>query len=165
MKSAISNYKNTVPKVRLNNGLVVANFSSPHPFTFDDGWTLAACSPERASALMLEAKETVVQNPGGWQDIHIGFRMSYEVFLAIAALRDVEADVVLVPLVVRQAAEELIDCVMGGQIGPYSLEEAYNFPAEAVGYLDDFCAQFKRLRTIRCKDRVTKVNYSDRFCM
>ena len=43
-----------LPSVKLSNGLVVANYSSPHAFTFIDGNILEACSEERAAATMLQ---------------------------------------------------------------------------------------------------------------
>ena len=42
----------------LKNGLRVANFSSPHPFTFTDGTIIPAVEDEKARNLMLEVKET-----------------------------------------------------------------------------------------------------------
>ena len=41
------------PVVKLTTGLRVANFSSAHAFTFDDGTVLPACSKERSDLLSL----------------------------------------------------------------------------------------------------------------
>jgi hypothetical protein len=46
-----------LPEIRLSNGLVVANYSSPHPFTFVDGSVLPACSKERATLTKLDVVE------------------------------------------------------------------------------------------------------------
>jgi hypothetical protein len=48
-----------LPSVKLSNGLVVANYSSPHPFTFVDGSVLPACSKERATLTKLIVVEDV----------------------------------------------------------------------------------------------------------
>ena len=47
-----------LPTVILSNGLRVANYSSPHPFTFDDGSVLPRCSDERATMTMLKKHKT-----------------------------------------------------------------------------------------------------------
>jgi hypothetical protein len=48
-----------LPEIRLSNGLVVANYSSPHPLTFVDGSVLPACSKERATLTKLIVVEDV----------------------------------------------------------------------------------------------------------
>jgi len=47
-----------MPKAKLTNGLVVANFSSGHPFTFEDGTVLPACQDDRVQALVIVHQET-----------------------------------------------------------------------------------------------------------
>lgn len=124
----------SVPKVSLSNGLRVANFSSPHAFTFEDGSVLEACAPERAKALMLESVETEVQNPGGWVDISLEWKLSDEVSDALIELeQDDEVDIFLVPFPVMTALKEA-----GRDVG--------------------------KARVIRVKDRVTKEIHIDRFC-
>ena len=46
------------PSVRLSNGLVIVNHSSPHVFTFEDGSVLEACSPEMSRRLTLGSNDT-----------------------------------------------------------------------------------------------------------
>lgn len=131
-----------MPHVTLKNGLKVANFSSPHPFTFEDGTVLEACSPERARALMLIAEEIEMEQEG-WTDIALSFKLSPEVkgALMVASRLDY-LDIVLVPLPVRKAIDEAVE-------------------------LDGFGAILRNdiFRTIRVKDRVTKEIYCDRFCV
>lgn len=94
------------PIVKLRNGIVVANFSSPHQFTFDDGTVLAACSAERSKFLMLEAVETEVPN-GRWTDIVIRFNMSENVRVALNELCGHPGiDIVLIPFPVMTALKE-----------------------------------------------------------
>ena len=62
-----------LPEVKLTNGLVVANYSSPHPFRFEDDSVLPACTEERAIMTMLNAKEIIVETRtiiGVSEDVH-----------------------------------------------------------------------------------------------
>lgn len=140
--------RNYVPVVTLSNGLRVANFSSPHPFTFVDEHVLPACSPERAQWLMLEAREVelrnhVMQNWGAAQvgvpitDVILSWELTPVVMTEIKRLHEVDdIDIVLVPLPVMQALKE-------------------------------FCPDtslYKKCRVIRTADRVNKTIYIDKFC-
>lgn len=123
-----------VPKVSLSNGLRVANFSSPHPFTFEDGSVLEACSAERAKTLMLGSIEVETPNRGGWTDIGLEWELSAAVEDALIELeQDDEVDIVLVPFPVMTALKEA-----GRDVG--------------------------KARVIRVRDRVTKEIHIDRFC-
>lgn len=127
---------NDAPVVQLSNGLRVANFSSPHPFTFVTGETLGPCAPERAKALMLEAVE--VETPGikpGIVDIALTFRLTPEVETALDALEsDESVDIIIVPLPVMTALK-----AVGRDLG--------------------------KARCIRSADRITKAIYADKFCV
>ena len=46
---------------KLSNGLKVANFSSPHPFTFDDGSVIPAVNDNESQRLKVNFIETVVE--------------------------------------------------------------------------------------------------------
>lgn len=130
----------SAPVVTLASGVRVANFSSPHPFTFDDGSTLPGCSAERANALMLHAQE--VASPSrfaGVVDIELSFAMSDAVRAELGRLvmRD-DIDIILVPLPVMQAAKES--------------EPGFQLAA------------LSKVRTCRVVDRVAKTVSSTRFC-
>ena len=126
-----------LPKTTLTNGIVVANFSSPHPFSFIDGTVLPACSPERAKILMLEAIETPSENPYNpfITDIELQWKLSLPVqheLINIFATRG-NIDVLLVPLPVMTAMK-------------------------AAGMKIHFA------RCIRMGDRITKASCIDKFC-
>ena len=125
----------TMPTVTLSNGLVIGNFSSPHPFNFTTGEILAACSPERALMGALEAVEIEATN-GRWTDIQLSFKLTPAVREALDIAQQSAVDVVLVPLPVLQAVR-----------------------AEPSG-----AARWSKVRCIRCADRITKAIYPDRFC-
>lgn len=137
-----------MPIVTLKSGLRVGNLSSPHPFTFVTGEVLPACSPERARALMLEVEEVEVENPKGFTDIRIEFRMSDPVREELEELLRcyAEFDVVLVPLPVQQAIRAC-DVAAGGMGS------------------DKWHRMLRYTRVCRVADRVTKTVCGDRFCL
>jgi len=97
---------NEATVVVLKNGLRVANFSSPHSFTFTDGSVLEACSAKRAKKLMLEHVE-VEHKMQRWTDIELKFEMSEPVMLEVLALiQRSDIDIVLVPLPVLELVRE-----------------------------------------------------------
>jgi hypothetical protein len=123
------------PIVILASGATVANFSSAHPFTFDDGSTLQGCTAARCRELMLHSAEEETINPGGWVDIELRFVMSEAVKLELERLQGREdVDVILVPFPVLSAVKEA-----GLPVG--------------------------KCRTVRMADRVSKTAHSDRFCV
>lgn len=131
------------PRVTLSNGLVIANFSSPHPFAFTTGEVLPACNAERARLLMLESEEISIPNPGGWTDIDLRFSMSNGVLVELEhTCGRGDVDVVLVPFPVLQCIREI-----------------------AHASNDGWPLVSKKARTIRNADRVTKTIYPDRFCL
>lgn len=142
------NDKMPMPIVALKSGLRVANFSSPHPFTFVTGEVLPACSPERAKALMLEVDEVEVKNPKGFTDIRPSFRMSDAVGQELEKLLGcyTDFDVVLVPLPVLQAIRAC-DVAAGGMGS------------------DKWHRMLRFARSCRVADRVAKTIYGDRFCL
>lgn len=70
-----------IPIITLSNGLKVANFSSPHSFTFTDGSVLPACSNERSikySLIVNEDKLFNVKNNIAFTDVNISFTLDKE---------------------------------------------------------------------------------------
>lgn len=123
------------PVVVLKNGVRIANFSSPHPFVFDDGTELPACDPERSRKLLLQADEQKRVSPSGlWMDVELQFRLTAPVTEALNELEaDDAVDIVLVPLPVLQAMKSY-----GKKIG--------------------------KCRVCRVADRVSKVICANVFC-
>lgn len=121
------------PVVTLKNGVRVANFSSPHPFTFDDGTVLPACSPERARSLILEQAELSMQRVR-WTDIEHSFELTPGVREAIAELQDdAYITIILVPLPVMQAIKD-----DGGPIGKCRVCRVADRISKTI-YSDRFC--------------------------
>ena len=126
------------PVITLNNGITIANWSSPHEFKFTTGEVLPACTPERVNAMSIDIDETVVSNKK-WDDIKIKTSIPDVVRDDLKILQDDEdIDIILVPFMVLSAMKSLLMMKY-----PY----------------------FFKLRVIRVADRVTKEIYPDRFCI
>lgn len=126
------------PIIMLSNGLRVANFSSPHPFTFVDGCILPACDAQRCGRLSLRAientKSTMI-NEISFTDIKLSFELDFNCLHELDRLESNEdVDIVLVPLPVLTALA--------------------NVPES-----------FSKVRCIRVHDRFTKEIEIDRFCI
>lgn len=61
--------------ITLSNGKKVGNFSSPHPFIFEDGSILPAVSPEEAERLKVNFIETHI----GDGDISLKFEITHPI--------------------------------------------------------------------------------------
>jgi len=62
--------------ITLTNGKRVANFSSPHPFTFTDGSVLAAVTDAQSKWLQVTFHETELNDKG---DVSLDFTLSAQV--------------------------------------------------------------------------------------
>lgn len=86
--------------ITLSNGKKVGNFSSPHPFTFEDGSVLPAVSEEKAKRLEINFIETVVDRLNG--DVSLTFELSADVLAEMEKWQKIysieEVDVVFCPL-------------------------------------------------------------------
>jgi hypothetical protein len=129
-----------VPVVTLTNGIRVANFSSPHLFTFTDGSVLPACSKERALHLMLDSHARETPGVQGSVDLELTFEMSLAVEAALVALNAREdIDIIIVPFPVMTALKEK----------PFKGHDL----RQTVG----------KCRGCRVADRVSKTVHHDRF--
>jgi len=127
-----------VPVVNLSNRLRVANFSSPHPFQFEDGSVLPACTPLRAEMGTLGAREETAVFPGlpDVLAVHPIFWLTQTIIDELTRLEeDDDIDLVIVP-------RPVIECLQDG----------------------DLLDTFSKVATIRVKNRVTKEIFCDKFC-
>jgi len=132
---------NNCPVMKLNNGIRIANWSSPHPFTFTTGEVLPACDPDRVKAMSLDIKETVFPGPiniftnGLYTDIKINTSIPTIVRDDLEVLQDCKSlDIILIPFMVLDAMKK-----SGIHRG--------------------------KCRVIRVADRITKEIYPDKFCI
>ena len=93
----------SMPIITLSNGLKVGNFSSPHPFNFEDGSILPACEPERSKAGSLKVEEVETEGIKGTTDIDINFLLSESVEKMLDEVEELDVDIVLVPFPVLGA--------------------------------------------------------------
>jgi hypothetical protein len=135
------------PVVTLSNGLRVANFSSPHPFNFEDGNVLDACLPDRVTAGALEREEEVRPWPAFWDRDDIfavvpKFSISEQVWSLLVELENYHGvDIVLVPFPVLEA-----------------LRNAKREDGQPL------LLEITKAGTICVKDRQTKTIFINRFC-
>lgn len=99
---------------KLKCGLRVANFSSPHPFTFTDGTVIPAVDKELASKLMLDVEEQMVpQRNSRFKTVKLDWtlseRVADEIDLWYTFFAMKKVDVVIVPLPVMVALRGIWD--------------------------------------------------------
>ena len=133
-------FLNKYPSIKLNSGIRIVNYSSPHIYKFHTGEELPACSDEVAQDTKLEAHHSKVYNEGGWLDVGINYTLSemqYKELFQLAQLDEI--NIILVPYPVMTSIKEYD--------GTYS---------DVV---------LSKARVCKLHDRVTKVIRSDEFCI
>jgi hypothetical protein len=96
--------------VKLTNGLVIGNFSSPHSFEFQDGSILPAVSNDEAERLKVTFIEKLTPGLSDTKDCELVFELSYDVKDAMrdwmSLWSDEQVDIVLCCLPMIQAMKE-----------------------------------------------------------
>jgi len=127
--------------VTLSNGKRVANFSSPHSFTFTDGSVLPAVSNEEAERLKVTFIESQISYSG---DIKLSFELSDDVVKEmdkwVAEFQNGNVNVVFCPLPMITAIKE-----HGGYGFAYLVRNPF--------------------RAIRIEDRIKKLVSIDKQCL
>ena len=138
-------------RVKLSNGLTIANFSSPHSFKFTTGEILEKCSPNWSREMSLGIKESKKQmnlknGTKSWTDVLLTIDIPKNVLYNLATLVELESiDIVIVPLMVLNAIKSIDDDTW----------EQENLKKILLS----------KCRTVRIADRVTKEIYPDKFCI
>ena len=92
------------PVATLTNGVRVANFSSQHPFTFEDGTILDAVDSATASMGTVRKVEKKVADHGNRIDVGVDFYMTPDCAVALLTAQKLPGvDVIIVPLPVLVA--------------------------------------------------------------
>ena len=125
--------------ITLSNGIRVANFSSPHPFVFQDGSKLNGLTPEKSSQLEL----IVVENDESDGDVSLDFILSDSAIAELNYWLDVHQ-------------QDKVDRV----IIPYPLMMAM----KQAGWTKQ---QIKAspFRVVRMTDRIKKLAAIDKWCI
>ena len=123
----------SMPMITLTNGLRIANFSSPHPFNFEDGSVLPACDPERVKRGSLDVTEEEFCGIKSTIDIKITFSISESVAEMLEEAQSSEADVVLVPFPVLNAMRD-----EGRNLGKFRVVRIKDRQTKEV-HIDRFC--------------------------
>jgi hypothetical protein len=98
------------PSITLTSGLNVVNFSSPHPFNFESGQVLEACSAERSKALSMGSDDVITSTtlPNGkvMDVVTKKFTLTDTVRQELDILQDDDnIDVILVPFPTLQCLQ------------------------------------------------------------
>ena len=96
----------TLPIVKLSNGLRVANFCSPHIFEFEDGSVLGQRSQEWANRVKANIEDTVIEERHGINLIAVSITCSGAAMLELKSLAMKGTDdfeLLILPLMMCQA--------------------------------------------------------------
>ena len=126
--------------ITLKNGKKIANFSSPHHYTFDDGTKLEKCDMKEAGLFKVQFRERVVKDVRDIVGIEMDFMLSKALLSRInmweQLYNEKRVDLVLCSLPLLTALKKMLD-----------IKELMKMP----------------FRGIRTKDRSKKVILTDRF--
>ena len=130
--------------IKLDNGLKVVNYSSPHPYTFDTGEVLPACEEDVSRKSMLKAEHDVTDvtiRDIDVQEVSIKYKMPKWMFMELVKISImIDVDIILVPYPVMTALKD----------------------RRKSGFRDRLQA---KARVCKLTDRVTKVISSTQFCV
>ena len=134
------------PCIKLNSGIKIANFSSPHRYKFHTGEELMACEDEVANDMKLNENHYYYQQKG-WEDVEIRYELSDKIYDDLLELSSEDGiDIILVPYPVMNCVKESALKVGGAST------------------FDGLQSILDKIRVCKLDDRVTKVIRSDKFC-
>ena len=134
------------PCIKLNSGIKIANFSSPHRYKFHTGEELMACEDEVANDMKLNENHYYYQQKG-WEDVEIRYMLSDKIYDDLLELSSEDGiDIILVPYPVMNCVKESALKVGGAST------------------FDGLQSILDKIRVCKLDDRVTKVIRSDKFC-
>ena len=146
--------------ITLSNGKKVANFSSPHPFTFTDGSVIPAVSDEESVRLKVNFNEKIDTDG----DVELSFTLSDEVLMEMTYwLKRYSrglVDVVFCPLPMITAIKD----AMADYDGVYDLPDVL-WTIEAYGNSNSHLLKDSPFRAIRMEDRIKKLVSIEKQCI
>ena len=137
-------FNNEFPFIKLNSGVTVMNFSSPHEYVFNTGEVLPACSDDVAQKYKLDSDHTL-HDRGVYSDVLIKYNISNE----------------MCDVLVKASEYNGIDIILV----PYPVLNAWSTMVRQDVHEVAWCEQvLLKIRTCKLDDRVTKAIRSDQFC-
>lgn len=133
----------------LKNGLLVANFNSPHAFYFDDGSILNAVDSEFSKETMLMSRD-ICTDTGKFVSVNKVFEITNICAEALIKICQSSVDIVIVPLPVLLLMKN--DIALRGQ------EVFDELPHKVISTIKS------KLATCFVVDRISKVVSADKFC-
>ena len=161
-------FLNKYPSIKLDSGIRIVNYSSPHTYRFHTGEELPACSDEVAQDTKLDEHHRKDKHHKGWYDIDINYSLNDIQQEELKTLAEFdEIDIILVPYPALRCLKAEFNCRYSHE----QIEDLSHFiiedeDSESCTYI------FKRWQKVMfkarvCKldNRVTKVIRSDEFCV
>ena len=146
--------------ITLSNGKKVANFSSPHPFTFTDGSVIPAVSDEESERLKVNFNEKVDTNG----DVELSFTLSDDVLKEMTYWLKRHSrglvDVVFCPLPMITAIKDAIADYDGISDLPDVL-----WIIEDYSNCNSHLLKDSPFRAVRMEDRIKKLVSIDKQCI
>ena len=104
----------------LKNGTKVANFSSPHIYTFEDGSKLAKCDIREAGLFKVHFREKVVKDIRDIAGIEMDFMLSKALLSRMnmweQLYNDKKVDVVISDMAVNTSGNKNLDSIVTGEL-------------------------------------------------
>ena len=145
-------FHNEFPIIKLNNGLNIMNFSSPHSYAFTTGEILPACHADVAQRYKLDS-DHLRHDRGVYSDVLIKYEISDHMFKVLLNATIYNGiDIILVPYPVLDAWSSMV-----------RLESTFDVEDE-MWTMSDAERVLLKIRTCKLDDRVTKVIKSNEFC-
>ncbi len=111
MRRTMKDLENSI--VSLKNGTRVANFSSPHIYTFEDGTKMSKCDMREAGLFKVQFREKVVKDIRDIAGIEMDFMLSKALMSRInmweQLYNEKKVDVVLCSLPLLTALKKILD--------------------------------------------------------
>ena len=159
--------KHTIHAIKLENGVNIVNFSSPHPFKFTTGEVLPKCNEDWSNKMKLKTHKTVYINltnkpvSKAYKDIRLEFKTTN----------------IIIDELIRLHEEEILFYRTNSFMNPKRPDRKFCEKAIADIILVPYpllCAlhneeliphPISKARTIVTADRITKEIYPDEFCV
>ena len=150
-------FHNEFPIIKLNNGLNIMNFSSPHSYAFTTGEILPACHADVAQRYKLDS-DHLRHDRGVYSDVLIKYEISDHMFKVLLNATIYNGiDIILVPYPVLDSWSSMVR--LESTLQGVSVDEE----GEILD-ISDAERVLLKIRTCKLDDRVTKVIKSNEFC-
>ena len=111
MRKTINDLENSI--TTLSNGIKIANFSSPHKYTFEDGTIMASCDKREAALFKVHFKEKLIKDIRDIAGIEMDFMLSKALLSRMnmwdRLYNEKKVDIVMCSLPLLTAIKKIVD--------------------------------------------------------